>query len=408
MQRRVQASRNADLAAFEIDTNRDLLRLAAGVPVAVDFAKALTGKDALNLRAALAPGELVARCAKALELYRGNEYKKDFGFIDHVIPVTDRLLLASLDDLAFVGLSDLVAGTPSDLHLAIPDILSPENQFEIGYFGAGLPSGHKTPFPEVSIEDYVAELARGNFASIKDMKDVRESHEIRVIVDGEGDRQRRQKIYRCLVFETRLLNETYVLFDGQWFLIERAYHAEVEKSYQALLRPSFLPSTAAKNEQELIAELESQPNFLSIDRTKVSPKGAPGAALEPCDFLTLGSQLIHLKDGHSSAPLSHLWNQGLVSAEAFVRDAKFRNDFRTKARRRERDFGKTGFAALLPTGAMKVVPAQFPILFGVMRHPYAASGTLGLPFFSKVASRAVAERLGLMGFTVELHLIGKL
>jgi uncharacterized protein (TIGR04141 family) len=56
---------------------------------------------------------------------------------------------------------------------------------------------------------------------------------------------------------------------------------------------------------------------------------------------------------------------------------------------------------------MKVVPTQFPIIFGVMRHPYAASGGLGLPFFSKVALRAVAERLGLMGFGVELHLIRK-
>ena len=407
MQRRVQASRNADLAAFEIDTNRDLLRLASGIPDGDAFAKALAGKDALNLRAALAPGDLVPRCAKALEFYRGTEYRKDFAFIDHVIPVADRVLLGTLDDLTFAALSDLVKGTPSDLHLAIPDILSPDHQLEIGYFGTGLSAGQKTPFLEVSIEDYVAELQRGDFTSIKSMKDVRESHEIRVIVNGEGDRKQRQKLHRCLVFEARVANQTYVLFDGQWFLIETGYHADVEQAYQALLRPSIVQSTTSKNEQQLIAALENQPGLLSIDRTKVSPTGAPGAALEPCDFLTSGSQLIHLKDGHSSAPLSHLWNQGLVSAEAFVRDAKFRNDFRAKARQREQQFNKTGFVLLLPTGAMKVVPTQFPFIFGVMRHPYAACGGLGLPFFSKVALRAVAERLGLMGFGVELHLIRK-
>jgi hypothetical protein len=42
-----------------------------------------------------------------------------------------------------------------------------------------------------------------------------------------------------------------------------------------------------------------------------------------------------------------------------------------------------------------------------MRHPNAFTKSLALPFFSKVALRAVADRLDLMGFRVELHLIEK-
>ena len=173
------------------------------------------------------------------------------------------------------------------------------------------------------------------------------------------------------------------------------------------MKLAFRARTTAANERALIVELESEQNLISMDQTKVAPKGAANAALEPCDFFSRTKQFIHLKDGHSSAPLSHLWNQGLVAAEAFVSDEVFRKGFRSAAKLREKKFSKRGFIKLLPDGRSKPVPSDFTIVFGVMRHPYVASGKMGLPFFSKVALRAVAERITLMGFPVELHLIEK-
>lgn len=407
MQRRVQASRDSDLRAFDLDQNRDLLRLAAGTPTTGDFAKALAGKDALTLRAQIDPNKLVQHCEKALKLYTATDYKADFAFIDHVQPVSDRVLRDELDAIAFDQLRNLVDGKPSDLHLAIPDLLSPEEAVEIGYFGIGLQPGAKTAFSELAIEDYVGELQKGDFSQIGDMAALRSSHEIRVVADGEGDRTRRRKLYTCFVVETELRNNIYVLFDGDWFLIDKSYHAEVEAAYADLLKPAFLGSTKATNERELIAELEVHPDYLSMDQTKVSPRGAPGANLEPCDFVSRAKQLIHLKDGHSSAPLSHLWNQALVSAEALVGDEIFRKGFRAAAKKREKKFSKSGFQTLLPDARSKFAPSEYAVVLGVMRHPYVADGKLGLPFFSKVAVRAAADRIRLMGFPVELHLIEK-
>lgn len=407
MQRRVQASRDTDLSAFDLDANRNLLRLASGTPKMDDFAKALAGKDALHLRAAFDPAKLSELCEKALKLYHATDYKKDFAFIDHVQPVGDRALTDRLDALAFKDLKAMVDGNVSDLHLAIPDILTPEANLEIGYFGTGLPPGSKTAYGELAIEDYVTELRKGDFTQIADMSELKGSHEIRVITDGEGDRVHKRKLYTCFVHEVTVRNDIFVLFDGQWFLISRDYHAEIEDAYKGLLKPAFRASTTAKNEREFIAELETEHHLLSMDQTKVSPKGAAGANLEPCDFLSRGKQLIHLKDGHASAPLSHLWNQGLMSAEAFVSDDVFRKGFRAATKKREKKFSKNGFTKLLPDGRSKPNPSDFPVVFGVMRHPYVASGTLGLPFFSKVALRAVSERIARMGFPVELHLIEK-
>lgn len=407
MQRRTQASRNADLIAFDIDTDRELIRLASGSPLTADFAKALSGRDTLNVRQNILPKSIVAYCERALEIYGQQHYRRDFGFINHVHPVADKLLCATLDAIVFADLVALVGNKPSDLHLAIPDILAPDDDFELGYFGIDLKRGKKASFRELAIEDYVEELQRGDMSAIPDMAALKASHEICVIENGQTDRTHRRRLYSCFVYETQHKRQTYVLFDGQWYLVDRGFHAEIEKAYQALLAPAFLASTTAKNERDLIAALLSDPNLLCLDQGRASPAGAAGANLEPCDFLSKTRQLIHLKDGHGSAPLSHLWNQGLVSTESLVRDAGFRTAFRKVIAKREAKYSRSGFQPLIPDGRSKPVPANFTVVYGVMRHAHARTKTLGLPFFSKIALRSVAQRLDMMGFKVELHLIEK-
>jgi uncharacterized protein (TIGR04141 family) len=406
LQRRAQTSRDSDLSVFDLDIDRDLLRLASGTPSG-PFAKAVSGKDALTLRAQIDPGSLASRCADALKLFHANDYKTDFGFIDQFMPVEDKVLLEELDRKLFADLDALVRGGASDLHLAIPDILAPEDSYEIGYFGQGLPSGTKPGFAELAIEDYVAELLRGNFSSIKDMATLKSSHEIQVVKEGQGDRSRKRKLYRCFVSETVLRKHRYVLFDGQWYLIEKSFYTQVETFYQNLVKPSFLLATDRLTERDLIDVLKADPRLLCMDQTRSGPRGAEDAQLEACDFLSKDRRIIHLKDGHGSAPLSHLWKQGLVSAESFAGDPDFRKSFRSQAAKREKEYKKTGFASLLPDGRTKLIPGDYPIIFGVMRHPNAATKDLGLPFFSKVAVRATAQRISRMGFPVELHLIEK-
>ncbi|WP_174274578.1 DUF6119 family protein [Sphingomonas bacterium] len=303
MQRRTQASRNADLGAFEINTDRDLVRLAAGSPASSGFAKALTGRDALSVRAPVAPAAIIAYCERALQIYGEKTYQRDFKFIDHIQPVGDPKLRDILDGLAFGELKTLVGGGASDLHLAIPDILAPEDDLEIGYFGLGLLSGRKAVFSELAIEDYVAELQRGKFPAIPSMAELKGSHEICVVENGQVDREHRRKLYSCFVYEAQHNGETHVLFDGQWYLVDRGFYDEVEMAYQALVTPAFVVSTTAKNERDFIAQLLANANLLCLDQTRANPTGAKRANLEPCDFLSTSRQLIHLKDGHGSSPL---------------------------------------------------------------------------------------------------------
>lgn len=405
-QKRIQASRDADLQGFGIDVDRDLLRLAAGSPRDNSFARSLAGKDALTLHTKTSPADVIEKCKTALKLYQATDYKKDFGFIDFVTPVRQQDILDQLDAVAFAEVQELAKGNTSDLHIALPDILSPEESVEVGYFGVGLKSGRKQAYTRIAIEDYVEELKAGQIGDIADMAQLRASHEIRVITDGEGDKKQKRKLYDCFVYELTHKGDTYVLFAGDWFVVDQAFHAAVENDFLKLVaKKPFVASTKTQSERDFIAELDAHKNLLNLDQVKLSPAGAPGANLEPCDFLSATKQFIHLKDGHSSAPISHLWNQGVVSAESFVRDEKFRTDLRKEVKKRQTKSKKTGFDAILPDGRSKPVASEFTVVFGIMRNRYKKSRTVSLPFFSKVSLRSVADRIQLMGFPVEVHLV---
>lgn len=407
--RRIQASRDADLQGFGIDIDRDLVTLAAGSPKDSTFARSLAGRDALTLNTRTSPDDVIEKCKKALSLYKAQDYKKDFGFIDFVSPVKRRDLSDELDALAFAELVAMVKGVNSDLHIALPDILDPEEDIEIGYFGTGLRSGQKTAYSEIAIQDYVAELRVGDFSQIFDMATLRTSHDIRVIRNGEGDRKRRRKLYDCLVFEVEHQGVIYVLFGGEWFAVDKAFHTSVEIAFARLVSKNpFVASTDKMTERDFIADLDANPDLLNMDQVKLNPQGMAGAMLEPCDFLSRSSQFIHLKDGHASAPISHLWNQGAVSAEAFTRDEEFRREFRKATQKRQTQFRKRGFDKLLPDGRSKPTPSDFTVVYGIMRSRHKKSAALTLPFFSKISLRSVADRIELMGYKVEVHLIEKI
>jgi len=78
---------------------------------------------------------------------------------------------SQLDALAFSQLRTLVDGGSSDLHIALPDILDPDEDVEIGYYGI-LRSGTKPAHAQLAIEDYVAELQAGEFSHTASKADI--------------------------------------------------------------------------------------------------------------------------------------------------------------------------------------------------------------------------------------------
>lgn len=398
IQRRVQASRDSDISVFGVDYNRDLLTLAAGTPGDKDFAKFLAGKDSLSMTCALSPGNILEKCRDAFDAYSTDEYKKNYPWVDYIQPVKDKEQIRKLDDRLLDAVKELRSGNLNELHLAPPEVVDYMEGSELHYNGFG--SGGVV-FQSLDVRDYVDELNRCGFEG--DMAEIKKNHRIAVQREGENAFAERWRVYNSFVFETEVDTHTYVLFSGSWFVVDQDFAQEVDDFFSDTSKVKLIGPTDQPNEEKLNAHLHStrSSDLLMLDRSKINPKGANRASIEPCDFLSLSGQFIHIKDGGSSGPISHLWMQGVVSAESFLMDETFRKNLRKEVKKRDKKFEN-----LIPDGRSKVNPLDYPIVYAIMRKPYV-NGAIGLPFFSKVSFRTAAIRLQSMGFPVAVELIPK-
>ena len=398
VQRRIQASRDSDLSVFGIDFDQDIVTLAAGTPGNKDFARFLAGKDSLSITCPMEPSELQAKCNDVLKTYKSTDYRAQFGWIDHVRAIKEKDLVERLDGLLSKEIQKMRRGDDSDLHLTPPEIVDYTEGAEVHYNGFG--SEGRT-FACLNIEDYINELNRVDFQG--EIEEIRAQHRIAVRKEGENRFAEKWKLFDSFVFDATYNKKKYVLFSGDWFEIDKKFADEVVAFFDALPRVAIIGSSDQPNETKLIEHLNvsRSGDLLMLDQVKINPEGVRYANLEPCDFLSAAKQFIHIKDGHSSGPISHLWNQGVVAAEAFLMDVEFRRKLRAAVKKKN-----ASFATLLPDGREKVVPTDYSIVYAIMREK-RASGDVDLPFFSKVSLRTAARRLEMMGFPVYLELILK-
>lgn len=400
-QKRVQASKDSDVQQFGVDMLRDLARVAGGTPRYPAFARFVAGKDALSITCEIEPEDIQAKCTEIIEAYEKIDYRKEFSWVDNMRVVREKDVIADLDAKLFKAITDLRDGKVSDLHMAPPEIVNYTEGSQLHYNGFG---SHGTTFHSLSVKDYVAELERCEFDG--DMADVKEKHRIKAKGDDEDEFSEKWRVYDCFVFETSLgagaARKHYVLFSGDWYCVEKQFKKQIDDFFDATEKVTIIGATTCRNEEALIADVHAnRAELLKLDQEKINPAGVRYANLEPCDFFSGNKEFIHLKDGHSSGPISHLWSQGVVSAEALVSDAEFRKKLRAKVR----GFGR-GFEAHLPKSGEKLAREDYKVVFGIMRKPYA-DGTLGLPFFSKVSFQTAAVRIQQLGIPVAIELIEK-
>ena len=401
-QRRVQASRDSDLRSFGVDMHRDLARVAGGTPKNQEFASFIAGKDSLSITCKASPDTLLEVCQAVMAVFRNHAYKEDFGWIDNLERVQQKDLVDRLDAKLMEQIEVLRRGGISNLHMTPPEIVDYTDGDVLRYNGFG---GRALDFHRLSIEDYVTALKDCEFCG--DIAELKAKHKIKARKEGSDEFTQRWRVYNCLVYETELEsdddNDTnmYVFFAGDWFKVEKRFKKLVEDRVNGIPKTTIVSSTRARNELELIDELELRKDLVKLDRQSINPSGIVHANLEPCDFFSDRKQFIHLKDGQSSGPISHLWMQGVVSAEAFVGDKKFRSELRRKVKKIRR-----GFEMHLPDGRAQPVRSDYEIVYGVMREPLR-DGTVRLPFFSQVSLYTAIDRLEQLGFKVALNLITK-
>lgn len=117
--------------------------------------------------------------------------------------------------------------------------------------------------------------------------------------------------------------------------------------------------------------------YVCLDRDKGvrNPLGA-SSALEICDLFGPDEQLIHVKHASSSTPLSHVFSQGLVSAQSLLNSSDVRRAFAAQVAAAGRgrtippDFTpkKVVFAILLKDGQELTPDTLFPFSQVTLAH----------------------------------------
>lgn len=386
---RIQTSRDAGLESFGVDVARDLLRAVQGKPRDPTFGTKLAGSDAVTLsRPDLDFTGLADLCDELLVAYGETTYQHRFGWVDNVRQVRDRATLRLLEDALVVALRTRHLG---NMHLTLPE---QENSMEIDAYRFTR-SGRSVDFPSLELGAYLQHSIGAHLPDLV-IEDLR-NHRIKIRYAGSEDFELRSSILQSLVWETSISGNVYTLFDGRWFKVDSSYSAQVQQYWQSVLRTPYALPEAVHGESEgtyntRVAAADSR--LALFDCRPIRPANAQ-SPVELCDLLSEHGHFIHVKRRYASATFSHLFAQGSVSAEAFMRDAAFR----TLALNEVNTLGKNGHVALFPQGRPSA--NDYEVVFAVIAPATAAPHLL--PFFSAVNFRQHGQRLETLGMRVSLQ-----
>jgi uncharacterized protein (TIGR04141 family) len=382
-------SRESALSAFEIDVERDVVRSLTGSPEDEKLAKRLSGADALGLNTKRQLPELPKLCSELLDAYAATRYReRGFEFIDHLRRVTNKGEKAELDNALIEALKQ-GGDALGDLHLAIPEAID-----WLAVAGIRLTGERKGS--DLHADPSITAYLRLRVDKEIDLPRLKRDQVMAIGAETE-EPIGHWPIYRCIVYETRRNDRLYVLSAGDWFWVAEDYAKKVTDYVAALPELELeLPQCPSGSREDAynVAAAEAT-GCLCLDGHFVT-KSVPDP-VEICDLLSPEKKLIHVKKRGASSTLSHLFNQGVNSAEWLREDADFRSEAREKAGEIDQRL-----AEALPPDEFEA--SDYEVSFVVITRSERDS-PLTLPFFSLVSLRNAARALRNQGYRVTVKAV---
>jgi uncharacterized protein (TIGR04141 family) len=380
---RREVSRNSAFSAFGLDVSRDLLRAVTGKPQDETLGPWLTGSDRLGIPTRVPVPELPSLAKRLLTAYEAEDYKRHFDFIDFLRPEKDPARKLELEELLIDALR---REGLSDLHLAAPE---PLDWSDMDGFRFSTQASSTSTDSDPRITRYLA-TKEGDEISIETLK----RDKMLAISASTTYEQNSWPVYRCIVYEVEVDGELFVLSGGDWFRVSLDFKDRVyeEVTNFTTMMEGLPDADIGTTEDAYNTKASAALNGLCLDK-KLVYDGGPDR-MEICDILTRAGGFIHVKHRGSSSTLSHLFAQGLNSAERFLQDP----DFRIKAREIASS-ADPEFAALFPES--RPDPEAHQITFVVITRSTRET-PLTLPFFSVVSLRAASLRLRALGYRVAI------
>ena len=374
---KIQASREADISEFGLDLEQDMLRAVSGKPRDSALGARLDGKDALQVSIKIDLHDIPQLLSRYHEQWKGREYQVRFPWVDQISGVKTS---STVDSLNQIVVARITSGELDNIWLSIPELIE---WAEIDGF-TYKDSSNAATYPDVHLREYMEDVApsRLTVAFLKRRQVF--------AVNADGEQVRSWPVFRCLYAELDHDGGTYILTNGKWYCIGERFLERVDAEFDAITQSALvLPGFADNSESDYNARVcDELPESYALMDGKFITCDGPRDQVEFCDLYGTEKRIIHVKRyTGSSAPLSHLFAQALVSATTFRRDGEFR----------------AAAEALLPRSFRPVserpVVNEYEVVLGIVSK---SQNTLRLPFFSRVNLNSTKERIEDQGFRLSV------
>ena len=375
----------SEIGDFGFDIERDLIGTITGVSKDKDFVEGImTGGEVLSVTVPIDINNLSKFLLKTYKRYIATTYRANFGWVDHIKRINDSRLIAKLEN----ELINLINSGSPNIWMAVPDVIEWENISGFKYNG-------KDEFDDIDISIVKESFSTGleNFEQLRKKRIIAVS-----ALDGEGP-YKTWSANRCLYGEIEIDGKAYTINNGKWYCVDNDFVKSINEEYERINIsqmdfPIFDKSIHKDENKYSLAFSESDSDYLLCMDRKTISHGGGHSKVELCDVLTIDDRYIHVKPYSGSSTLSHLFNQGAISAELIISDPEFRMKANTEIRK------STDNPEFLIESNTKP-----HVIFAIISKKNVERPRI--PFFSKVAIRYTKRRLEMFGCAMEIKNIYK-
>lgn len=373
---RTQSTKDVDIFNLHLDSESELLYAVTGTSLVKEFGSQVTGRDALTLAVDITLEQLSGILHEAISRYK-KKLPDKFSWVENI----NRVRYQDEIDILDLELDDYFSsGRYTNFWLGEPEIVDWEGQ--VGYSFDMYP---RTPRHIIlTLDDYI-EYLNGEPISVFRLKG-----DVIHINNSDFISTKSWSVYRCLYAEIIFGDVYYILRNGMWYKINQDFVNSVDE-YLVDLSDYDFDFPIYDHEREDIYNdylCKNYSNFSLMDKKNIAIGGVYDK-LEHCDLIRNGCDFIHVKYYRSSGTLSHLFFQGMVAAEAFIKDKDYRKKLNPKLPESIR----------LDDVNSRPNPNKYKVVYAIAT---VKNLPQELPFFSKVTLKNTLKTLKALGYIVSI------
>lgn len=386
MQSRIQSSKPITTEDFGLNVEKDLVRAVVGKSRMDNLGETLVGKDSLRLSLKCELSDIKNYLKICLTQYAKKDYKKNFSWIDNLKEIKDPEQIAELDQKL---ITEINKKNPENLWLTVPEIL---DWIDHG----GFKYSHREKdvmLDDIHVDTFKDSLGKG----VVLLEDLNKKSICRFSKSNELQ-QDHWRVYKSIYYECNKGGSTFFLTGGKWYEVKRNLVASVNNYWQSISHDkhgiNFI-DYEHENENKYNIDLAEENKALCMDAKNIPIEGR--SKFEFCDVYTKDRKLIHIKRYSGSSTLSHLFNQGYVTAELLF-DPESRKRINNKLKEKD-------FLIQDEDNQPNTNDENYIVIFGIISN---AQDDFDLPFFSKMTLMNVSKNLINRGYKVSIVKIKKI